>query len=1130
VAVTLPGESWFLKLMGWYGDQKMKKVGSFLNFAVVLKEPHPNGIDQDGSFMGRKRVTEGCYSTSSISTISVCPSNVSHSGVSVPNNDNILNESSDFSRSAASKSAQINIPVFSELRNCLSSICSATYNSDIILGLQRIYELRANYNIAAVYLEISGDKSFEQYESDDAAVEAALDTLRIVGIDTIIVPNIEQPDSQLSLLACATNSASIITNENRQTADATGLIFNSSGRRTNPVSTSSSQQINSLIDGDKVRKLFEVEKAPLVSSEPLAAKNSTLPHTLASKAQQTFSCPTVSLGVVPNGLATVLYSHVLSASGGSSPYSYSISSGNLPNGITLSSGGILAGTPTAIGSFNFTLRVKDSNNCIVDQPINFLVGRPRIVFEEGFEEVTGFPALPAGWSSLSEESAVGAESDFAWHVYELFGDPDAPRLQLTRAAVAWFLSGRRVSALTSPSISITSPNAQLRFQHKFRFQEIDRDIITAKFLGGVLEIAIGSAGFTDIVNAGGSFLSGGYNGTIYPSNNPLRGRRAWATSTFFTTVVNLPAAAAGQTIRLRWRFGSGSSEPAERGTWNIYGVKIADGPACISDCICPSISVVPGLLPAGAITFPYSETLIANGGNAPYIFSQASGNLPPGLTLTADGLLSGTPDKIGNYVFAVRVTDNFGCENHQQMNIVIGRPRLTLSETFDSVSAPNLPNGWTSTRSSADLPLWVTSIKASDTPPNSVFGPIQAALPSNVRDIALLSPSIPIVTNNTQLKFRHNFKLDDSNGWYYTGGVLEIAVGNEIFTDIISAGGSFVSNGYNQKIANLNVNPLKNREAWSGDSIGFTTTVVKLPAAATGQTVRLRWRLVSIGGYINQEQTGWYVDTISLMDGFACTNDCTCPTLEMTPGALPIGAASVVYSESLQAGGGVGPYTFSLASGELPTGLTLTKSGLISGIPTKIGSYAFTVGVKDSNGCQNIQLFNILIGRPRVVFEELFDDVAAPNLPAGWTTTNPTSSQPLWVTSSNKSDTFPRSAFVPNPSTISDIALISPSISITSSNALLSFRHNFLLEAYLWYWGYDSYLEAYDGGVLEISIGGAAFTDIISSGGSFFSGGYNATLPVGYKNPIEGRNVWSGCGSFKTTVNLKKILVLAKFL
>ena len=42
MAVTLPGESWFLKLMGWYGDQKMKKVGSFLNFAVVLKEPHPN--------------------------------------------------------------------------------------------------------------------------------------------------------------------------------------------------------------------------------------------------------------------------------------------------------------------------------------------------------------------------------------------------------------------------------------------------------------------------------------------------------------------------------------------------------------------------------------------------------------------------------------------------------------------------------------------------------------------------------------------------------------------------------------------------------------------------------------------------------------------------------------------------------------------------------------------------------------------------------------------------------------------------------------------------------------------------------------------------------------------------------
>jgi len=46
VAVTLPGESWFLKLMGWYGDQKMKKVGSFLNFAVVLKEPHPSRVSE----------------------------------------------------------------------------------------------------------------------------------------------------------------------------------------------------------------------------------------------------------------------------------------------------------------------------------------------------------------------------------------------------------------------------------------------------------------------------------------------------------------------------------------------------------------------------------------------------------------------------------------------------------------------------------------------------------------------------------------------------------------------------------------------------------------------------------------------------------------------------------------------------------------------------------------------------------------------------------------------------------------------------------------------------------------------------------------------------------------------------
>jgi hypothetical protein len=55
------------------------------------------------------------------------------------------------------------------------------------------------------------------------------------------------------------------------------------------------------------------------------------------------------------------------------------------------------------------------------------------------------------------------------------------------------------------------------------------------------------------------------------------------------------------------------------------------------------------------------------------------------------------------------------------------------------------------------------------------------------------------------------------------------------------------------------------------------------------------------------------------------------------------------YSQTLQATGGLTPYIWSIASGELPTGLSLSPStGVISGQATKVGTYSFTVQVQDS--------------------------------------------------------------------------------------------------------------------------------------------------------------------------------------
>src|SRR5260370_116506 len=64
---------------------------------------------------------------------------------------------------------------------------------------------------------------------------------------------------------------------------------------------------------------------------------------------------------LPDGQVAVAYSQTLQATGGKSPYQWSLASGALPAGLALSSGGQISGTPTASGTANFTIKATDSN-------------------------------------------------------------------------------------------------------------------------------------------------------------------------------------------------------------------------------------------------------------------------------------------------------------------------------------------------------------------------------------------------------------------------------------------------------------------------------------------------------------------------------------------------------------------------------------------------------------------------------------------------------------------------------------------------------------------------------------------------------------------------------------------------
>src|SRR5665811_1555833 len=72
------------------------------------------------------------------------------------------------------------------------------------------------------------------------------------------------------------------------------------------------------------------------------------------------------------------------------------------------------------------------------------------------------------------------------------------------------------------------------------------------------------------------------------------------------------------------------------------------------------------------------------------------------------------------------------------------------------------------------------------------------------------------------------------------------------------------------------------------------------------------------------------------------------PSLGITTSSVPTGTVGTAYSQALAATGGTPPYSWSVANGSLPAGLSLSAGGTISGTPGGAGSSSFTVRVTDS--------------------------------------------------------------------------------------------------------------------------------------------------------------------------------------
>lgn len=124
--------------------------------------------------------------------------------------------------------------------------------------------------------------------------------------------------------------------------------------------------------------------------------------------------PTITTVTLPNATQSSAYSTTIAATGGTTPYIWSVLTGSLPTGITLSSAGVLSGTPSVNGTFNFTARVTDSTSGTAltdDQALSLVVQAPFVTLDI---TTTTLPNAQIPLPYSQQLAATGGTTPYTW--------------------------------------------------------------------------------------------------------------------------------------------------------------------------------------------------------------------------------------------------------------------------------------------------------------------------------------------------------------------------------------------------------------------------------------------------------------------------------------------------------------------------------------------------------------------------------------------------------------------------------------------------------------------------------------------------------------------------------------------
>jgi len=618
---------------------------------------------------------------------------------------------------------------------------------------------------------------------------------------------------------------------------------------------------------------------------------------------------------LPPGTVGSVYSPVqFTVTGFSVPVGWFLSSAStLPPGLTFSGAGVLAGTPTVQGTYSFDIGVSNSfqQQAIKNFSITINPGAVTVI-------TISPSSLPAGVTGTAYSQALTASGGIGPYTFTLGSGSLPSGLTLSPGGL---VSG----LLLSQGSSLFSVVATGRQRHtgSQAYAVTVALPITPNTDNNPLSITTRS-------------LPNGAVGTEYVASLGATG--GFTPYVFSADFQTLPP---GVSVSAAGAF---SGKPTRAGNFRV-SVRVtdfkgsSDGTVLPLTITGPPLSITTTTLSNGTVGVAYSGSVQATGGIQPYVFGISTGSLPAGLSLAADGAISGTPTAPGSGTFTVQVTD--AAVNPQGL--------VTRSFTITVVGNPPL----ISTTSLANGAIGVAyngSVAATGGLLPYTFSVISGSLPAGLSlaaDGSISGTPTAVGDSNVTIQVTDKQKLTDSKAF-----TLKIVPPPTITTN----------------------SPL---------GLQVVGTPSQLTLAATGGTLPFTWSVSGGGlpaglslnagsGAITGTPSGagtfsfaaTVTDANKLTATKSFTGRVTTPVRITTGSPLAPATAGTAYTAKIDATGGTIPYRF--AADTLPAGLSIDTSGNISGTPTAAGTGAFSVTVTDADALTASARFALVVSLPQL--------------------------------------------------------------------------------------------------------------------------------------------------------------------